>query len=903
MAERMNGYIYDGSKSLRTTDGCLKGPLLKSYKHDSKISLEYEMIHAKGNSFVATVDNVLNPEQCKEIITNSKQENFKSMLEKYRYCQRNNSRVLILDDEFSSSFWETLEPAVNAILTENNIPTQPLGFDVSRGSWKLHSLNSGFRINKYTAEEKQFFSAHKDAQYCPNGDRRSLLTVLVFLNEDFEGGFTKFYFPKRSDEEILSKGICKDKTVDEEISNFGGLEEGYKSFTIKPSVGKAVIFSQNILHESTLLEEKTKYILKTDVMVNRQAKTYGFVVSEDEKIDYLQCLNLFREAQSLELAREKEKAGDLYERALSIRYCYPMALKTERNATQNENNNSWDNYVLPGHIWHRIFDCLSGKDIHNFIRAYPEFTFEQLLWEQRRSKNDERESEESPLYIPIVEEQKGIYTRFRFKDDEFFFDNEEACIRVVAMYSLYLLGHKVEDQFYTVRYNPETQEVCGVTLKSLLKDVFLNRPCYGAVYAVMQQDPNSKNIAKDFEASVDRSYMTMRHGAQFVGGAIGDEMKVRVRLRYLSTENIFETDFPEEDVSEEDLAKMIEETERERKRNKDKQQLSHSNYLVLPNNERYVKFKKKSDLVAARNTLLPPRIENISVEKFAKVLEAIPDEQKKEELRSYFSWRRFGRYSRFSTLNEKNLNEFRAIEGMKDSLNERLLDGCTYIDWGDYCALQRSIPADIRSMFYGEWQKNCKYAYRNQGEYYTAVGESDYHTSGDSSAKDLYMSDMIDVCSRTPGVSAAIVSKVWPPAEDEERPFICSTCELKRDGKLCYNHLVFDFTTHQLVVTKFEESPNEITPYPPDESSCLYKSVFKPDDFDKALDHYKVDISPILDDGIGFNHAGCTCTIMMEECNLIDFYPELNHIHVLRSGLVEPNEIVFWTLYGGIVAL
>eukprot|EP00112_Aurelia_sp_Birch-Aquarium-sp1_P025325 Seg837.2 transcript_id=Seg837.2/GoldUCD/mRNA.D3Y31 product="hypothetical protein" protein_id=Seg837.2/GoldUCD/D3Y31 len=884
MAERMNGYIYDGSKSLRTTDGCLKGPLLKSYKHDSKISLEYEMIHAKGRSFVATVDNVLNPEQCKEIITNSKQENFKSMLEKYRYCQRNNSRVLILDDEFSSTLWETLEPAVNAILTENNIPTQPLGFDVSRGDWKLHSLNSGFRINKYTAEEKQFFSAHKDAQYCPSGDRRSLSTVLVFLNGDFEGGLTKFYFPKRSDEEILSKGICKDKTVDEEIRNFGGLEEGYNSFTITPSVGKAVIFSHNILHESTLLEKKTKYILKTDVMVNRQDKSYGFVVSEDEKVDYLQCLNLFREAQSLELAREKEKAGDLYERALSIRYCYPMALKTERNATQNENNNSWDNYVLPGHIWHRIFDCLSGKDIHNFIRAYPEFAFEQLLWEEHRFEHDERESEESPLYIPIVEEQKGIYTRFRFKDDRFFFDNEEACIRVVAMYSLYLLGHKVEDQFYTVRYNPETQEVCGVALKSLLRDVFLNRPCYGSVYAVMQQDPNSKNVAKDFEASVDRSYMTMRHGAQFVGGAIGDEMKVRLHVN---------------DVPEEAVAKIIEEAERERKQNKEKRQLSHSNYFVLPNTERYLKFKKKSDLEAAKTTLLPDKMNDISEEHLAKVLQTIPDKRKREELRHFASWWGSGR---FSGLDDDDLDQFRVIEAIKDSLSERLLDGCTYIGKAGYCALQVSIPAEMRSMFYGEWQKNCKYSYHDWNSFIDEVGESDYNISGDSSAKDLYMSDMIDVCSRTPGVSAAIVSKVWPPAEDEERRSICR-CELKCDEKLCYNHLVFDFSTHKLVVTKFEESPNEINAYPPDESSCLYKSVFKPDDFDKALDHYKVDISPILDDGIGFNHAGCTCNIMMEECNLIDFYPELNHIHVLRSGLVEPNEIVFWTLYGGIVAL
>ena len=860
MAERMNGYIYDGSKSLRTTDACLKGPLLNNYKHDSNITLKYEMIHAEVRSFVATIDNVLSPEQCREIIANSKQENFKSMLEKYRSCQRNNSRVLILDHEFSSKFWETLQPTVNAMLTENNMPTQPLGFDVSRGDWKLHGLNAGFRINKYTAEEKQFFSAHKDAQYCPNGDRRSLLTVLVYLNEDFEGGLTKFYFPKISDDEIVSKGMCKDKSVEEEIRSFGGLLVGYNAFTIKPSVGKAVIFSQNILHESTILEGRTKYILKTDVVVNRCDKSYGFVVTEDERVDYLQCLNLFREAQSLELAREKEKASDLYERALSIRYSYPMTLNRKGTSNQHQNIFSWDNYVLPSIAWYRIFDFLSGKDIENFIRAYPEFSIEQKVWEQRRYNEDQRPFSADPLYIPSIESQYGIYTKLRFKDAQFFSWNEEAFIRVAAMYSFYLLGHKADDKFYTVRYNPETQEVIGVALKSLLRDVFLNRPCYGAIYAVMQQDPVCKNIAEDFEVSVDRSYMTMRHGAQFLGGAIGDKMKVQSRMK---------------GVSEEDLAKVIEETSVEREQND--QPRFRSNYYVREDGRRVRKVRKDSEVDWS----------------------AYPDE-----------WD----LSVFDSQTEREM----LIEASKDSLVERLADGIAYRQHRDVW-IRQSIAADLMGTLREYGNETMNGVFDHLVEFTDILEDVD----GDRTAKELYMNETIRICRNQPGVSAAIVFNVPLPTEDEEREAHCmcyyshfnrghrqpSSC---RDNlKTCHNHLVFNFATHQLVVSRDERTPAQPIE-DQGEKDCLFYNCGYDDFWRMRLNdlsdvrNYIVDIEPILQDNTGFSHASFHCQIpefVIDECKIIESYPSLNHIHVLGGVEAESNEVVMWAVYGGIVAM
>ena len=75
---------------------------------------------------------------------------------------------------------------------------------------------------------------------------------------------------------------------------------------------------------------------------------------------------------------------------------------------------------------------------------------------------------------------------------------------------------------YTVRYNPDTQDVCAVALESFLTDAFYNRRCYGSFYNVCQQDPKRKDPKKDLEACVDRNYMLLRHGAEFVGVELPD---------------------------------------------------------------------------------------------------------------------------------------------------------------------------------------------------------------------------------------------------------------------------------------------------------------------------------------------------------------------------------------------
>jgi len=148
------------------------------------------------------------------------------------------------------------------------------------------------------------------------------------LNDNYEKGETKFYFPK-----ILPKSNIKGLTIKEEIDAYNGLENGYECVTLKPKKGYAVLFTHNLLHEAIAPEIANhlglteRFVLRTDVLVKRKEKLLGFAVCPEEEEDYLACLNFFREAQQNELKDYHNygmfvntmNTGEVYERSLSIR--------------------------------------------------------------------------------------------------------------------------------------------------------------------------------------------------------------------------------------------------------------------------------------------------------------------------------------------------------------------------------------------------------------------------------------------------------------------------------------------------------------------------------------------------------------------------------------------------------
>ena len=132
---------------------------------------------------------------------------------------RDNTRVMLDRDDWAEWLWERM--------SELDLPwidgRPPVG------------LNERFRFYRY--EFGQSFAPHYDGAYCtPDGTEQSELTVMVYLNEGFEGGETAIH----------------DEGID-----------------IEPERGMALFFLHGLYHEGVPVEEGRKYVLRTDLMYRR----------------------------------------------------------------------------------------------------------------------------------------------------------------------------------------------------------------------------------------------------------------------------------------------------------------------------------------------------------------------------------------------------------------------------------------------------------------------------------------------------------------------------------------------------------------------------------------------------------------------------------------------------------
>jgi hypothetical protein len=98
-------------------------------------------------------------------------------------------------------------------------------------------LNERFRFYRY--KDAQRFKPHMDGAFKRSETEVSLITMLIYLNEDFEGGSTPLI------------------TLNENII---------------PKTGMLLLFDHKILHAGQPVTSGTKYVLRTDVMY--KLKTY-----------------------------------------------------------------------------------------------------------------------------------------------------------------------------------------------------------------------------------------------------------------------------------------------------------------------------------------------------------------------------------------------------------------------------------------------------------------------------------------------------------------------------------------------------------------------------------------------------------------------------------------------------
>jgi predicted 2-oxoglutarate/Fe(II)-dependent dioxygenase YbiX len=173
--------------------------------------------HAVSPS-VFTISDFLSDSECDDLITLAERQQFSSAGvrtaagEKAMPMIRNNERTMIVHPQWVQMLWQRL----------NN---QPLpSFDGQNPC----GLPRELRFYKYSAGQR--FKMHKDGPWMEDG-LRSRLTMLVYLNEGFEGGQTQF-----------------------------------KEFAVTPVRGEALLFVHETWHEGAAVTSGVKYVLRSDVM-------------------------------------------------------------------------------------------------------------------------------------------------------------------------------------------------------------------------------------------------------------------------------------------------------------------------------------------------------------------------------------------------------------------------------------------------------------------------------------------------------------------------------------------------------------------------------------------------------------------------------------------------------------
>jgi predicted 2-oxoglutarate/Fe(II)-dependent dioxygenase YbiX len=136
---------------------------------------------------------------------------------------RNNERVILDDPERALDLWQRVSQYIPSTI----------------GKWRAIGLNERFRFYRY--DPGQRFALHHDGSYRrPNGEE-SLLTFMIYLNEGFEGGETRFLLPYYYD-------------VNE------------RDVSVVPETGMTVCFVHELVHEGTPVIQGRKYVLRSDVM-------------------------------------------------------------------------------------------------------------------------------------------------------------------------------------------------------------------------------------------------------------------------------------------------------------------------------------------------------------------------------------------------------------------------------------------------------------------------------------------------------------------------------------------------------------------------------------------------------------------------------------------------------------
>lgn len=141
---------------------------------------------------------------------------------------RSSTTAVLRDEALAEDLYQRVKP---------HVPDQMSTEIGARGRVRLTVTGVHLPLRIYRYEPGQHFGLHQDQSYFRADGAQSLLTFMVYLNDDFEGGETEF--PEQAQ-------------------------------TIVPATGTALLFQHRLLHAGTRVNKGVKLVLRSDVLYRAQ---------------------------------------------------------------------------------------------------------------------------------------------------------------------------------------------------------------------------------------------------------------------------------------------------------------------------------------------------------------------------------------------------------------------------------------------------------------------------------------------------------------------------------------------------------------------------------------------------------------------------------------------------------
>mmetsp|Transcript_32141 Transcript_32141/g.96865 ORF Transcript_32141/g.96865 Transcript_32141/m.96865 type:complete len:352 (-) Transcript_32141:175-1230(-) len=206
-------------------------------------------IKEDGSCFV--LHNFLSAAECADVIAQAEVAGLRSVnADGYPRSMRVTSKANFWGFEAAQRLFERVQPELGdgAIV----VPSEDMDLASERGvcvavpgTYHPYGCNPVLRVCRYTAGGH--FQPHRDGGFqLRAGENTSIKTLMVYLNDDFEGGATSFYTDSQE---------C-----------YALPEDKFRTYAFRPKAGDCLVFNSAHVHDGGKVSGGKKYILRSEVM-------------------------------------------------------------------------------------------------------------------------------------------------------------------------------------------------------------------------------------------------------------------------------------------------------------------------------------------------------------------------------------------------------------------------------------------------------------------------------------------------------------------------------------------------------------------------------------------------------------------------------------------------------------